>query len=96
MRSAVEIRSKDELVNSEKVLFDWLNSYEYHRDAEKREFTDRLDEALPLEASKVIFLSLLTDKAEAIFNVATLVRVVLGKQKSAKGWVKRPEEDISE
>ena len=96
MRSAVEIRSNDELVNSEKVLFDWLNSYEYRRDEEKREFTDRLDEALPLEASKVIFLSLLTDKAEAIFNVATLVRVVLGKQKSAKGWVKRPEEDISE
>jgi hypothetical protein len=97
MQSAFQIRSNDVLLNSEKVLFDWLNAYEYHREKEKREFIEGLHEMLPLEASKVIFLSLLTDKAEAIFNLATLVRVVLGKQKSAKGrLVKRPQKDLME
>ena len=85
MQSGFQIRSNDVLLNSEKVLFDWLNAYEYHRDKEKREFIEGLHKMLPLEASKVIFLSLLTEKAKAIFNLATLVRVVLGKQKTVSG-----------
>lgn len=89
LQSLVQIRSNDVLLNSEKVLFDWLNSYEYHRDKEKREFIESLHGMFPLEASKAIFLSLLTDKAEAIFEMAKIVRVILGKEKSVRALGKR-------
>ena len=52
-----------------------------------REFIDSLHTMLPLEASKVLFLILLTDKLQAIHNVTAFIRVVLGKQKSVEGTV---------
>jgi len=82
MQAQFQIQSDEIVLNSEKVLNDWLNAYEYHRDKEKREFIDSLHTMLPLEASKVIFLGLLTDKTRAINNIAALTRVVIGKQKS--------------
>jgi hypothetical protein len=82
MQATFQIRSNDVILNSEKVLYDWLNSYEYHRDKNKRQFIDSLHAILPLDASKVIFLRLLSDKTIAIHNIAALVRVVVGKQES--------------
>jgi hypothetical protein len=78
-QSLIQIWSNEELINSEKVLLIWLYAHEYHRDTEKREFIDGLHQMLPLDASKVMFLGLLLDKADAIFGLADLVRVVLGK-----------------
>jgi hypothetical protein len=88
MQQQFQIQSNDVILNSERVLYDWLNSYEYHRDEEKRQFIDSLHTLLPLEASKVLFVALLTEKVKAIHNIATLVRVVLGKQKSVEGHVR--------
>jgi len=82
------IRSDDVVLNSEKVLYNWLNSYEYHRDKEKRQFIESLHVMFPLDASKVLFLGLLSDKAQAIRNLAALVRVVVGKQKSINSQIK--------
>lgn len=79
---AYSIQVDDVIVNSEKVLYDWLNSFEYHRDKEKRKFIDSLNEVFPLNASKVLFLGLLSDKMHAIYNIAILVRVVVGMQNS--------------
>jgi hypothetical protein len=90
IQAQYQIKSDNVVLNSEKVLYDWLNAYEYHREKKKREFIDSLHTMLPLEASKVLFLSLLTDKTMAIHNVAELTRVVLGKQKSVEGTVRRP------
>jgi len=90
MQAQFQIRSDNDLLNSEKVLYDWLNAYEYHRDKKKRAFIDSLHTMLPLEASKVIFLSLLSVKTIAIHNVAELTRVVLGKQKSVESAVRHP------
>lgn len=84
---AFKIQSNDVILNSEKVLYDWLNSYEYHRDKEKRKFIESLHEMFPLDGSKVLFLGLLSDKTQAIYNMAVLVRVVVGKQKSFEGQV---------
>lgn len=42
----------------------------------------------PLDASRVLFLGLLSDKTQAIYNIAVLVRVVVGKQKSAEGRIR--------
>jgi hypothetical protein len=82
MQSFVKISSNDVLVNSEKVLLDWLNAYEYHRDPQKKAFIEDLHQMFPLEASKVIFLHLLSDKAAAIYNITGFIRVLLNKQSS--------------
>ncbi|MDP1714010.1 MAG: hypothetical protein Q8L41_04630 [Anaerolineales bacterium] len=73
------IQSNDVVLNSEKVLANWLNSFEYHRDKEKREFIEKLHKIFPLEASKVLFLGLLSDKALAINNIAVIARAIVGK-----------------
>jgi hypothetical protein len=85
------VQSNDVVLNSEKVLYDWLNSYEYHRDKEKRKFIDSLHQMFPLNASKVLFIGLLSAKTQAIYNLAVLVRVVVGKQKSFEGQAMLPK-----
>lgn len=82
LQSMFQISSNNVAINSDKTLSDWLNSYEYHRDKEKRDRIDALHEMFPLDASKVILLSLLTEKAKAIAGLASIVNLVLGKQKS--------------
>ena len=88
-QSEVQIKSNKILLNSETVLFDWLNSHEYHRDEDKQEFLESLHQMIPLDTSKVIFLGLLIDKALASINLADLIRVVLGKQKEIEVLMKR-------
>jgi hypothetical protein len=89
-QSVFRLSTDDVILNSEKILFDWLNAYEYHRDKDKQEFIDKLHSFFPLEASKVIFIGLLTDKMEAIYNLAALTRVVVGKQKMVQGKFSLP------
>lgn len=89
-QAEVQIRSNEVLLNSEKVLFDWLNSHEYHRDDDKREFIESLHQMISLDASKVIFLKLLFHKAIASHNVSDLIKVLLGKQKEIAVTMKRP------
>lgn len=82
MKSQVQIFSNGILLNSEKVLKDWLNAYEYHRDEEKKEFLESLHKILPIEASKPLFVSLLIDKTRAILNLSMVVDVVIEKKES--------------
>lgn len=90
MQSMYQIFSNDVLINSEKVLFDWLNSHEYHREKGKQEFIASLHQMIPLDASRVIFLRLLTYKAVAVHNLAAFIQVILGKQKSLNIKMMRP------
>lgn len=83
-QQSFKIQSNEVILNSERILYDWLNSYEYHRDKEKRKFIDSLHKTFPEDALKVLFLGLLSDKTQAIHNIAIFVRVVVGKQKSFK------------
>jgi hypothetical protein len=82
LRTAIRISVDDIVVNSEEVLSAWLNSYEYHRDVDKRRFLDTLNKMLPLDASQVLFIQLLTEKVKAIAAVASLAAVVLGIQQT--------------
>jgi len=84
LRSSVSIALDDELVNSERVLFAWLNSYEYHRDEDKKAIVDGLCEMLPLEFSQAVFLLMLREKAHAILDLAKLVRLALGQKLHAE------------
>jgi hypothetical protein len=81
-QSGYKITSNEEVLNSEKVLTHWLNAYEYHRDKGKKTFIESLHQMFPLEASKVIFIRLLLDKAAAANKLAALIRVITGKQKT--------------
>ena len=76
---AVRIVSNEVVVNSEKVLCDWLNSHEYHRDPDKRDAVDALFAIIPDNMKRAILVSMLVDKVRAIQNLASLIAVLLGK-----------------
>lgn len=70
------------IVNSEQVLYDWLNSHEYHRDPDKRESVDALFKRMPGDFMRAVLVSMLVDKVRAIRNVASIVAVLLNKSAS--------------
>lgn len=76
----VRFEWKDTVLNSEATLRLWLNAYEYHNDAEKRERLDELHRIFPLEASRALFLSLLIEKAQASQMVAVFIEFLLGRR----------------
>jgi hypothetical protein len=85
MRTEISISANDTVVNSEEVLAAWLNAHEYHRDPDKKAFLAEVNRVMPMDASKVLFISLLTEKVKAIASVAEFVAVVLGERKSVTG-----------
>jgi hypothetical protein len=87
-QKSIKITSNDVIINSEKVLIDWLNAYEYHHDKDKKTSIDELHRMIPLEASKVLFLQMLSDKVAAIYNVTGFIRVLLGIQSNYNLMVK--------
>jgi hypothetical protein len=76
----VKINSNEDIINSEKILNDWLNSYEYHRDLNKRQAIDKLFEFFPGDFFKGLFVSMILDKVDAIRNIAKFVMVVFGRE----------------
>lgn len=80
-QSVVRIKLNENLLNSENFLLKWLNAHEYHRDEDKQKEIAALDAAFPEHASRAVWISLLVDKCNAIFNMAHVVACVLGKQK---------------
>ena len=82
MQKLVVMQSNDQVMNSEEMLFTWLNAHEYHRDRDKQEFLETLHKILPLEWSRGVFVSLLVDKTKAILTLAALVELALGKRET--------------
>jgi hypothetical protein len=77
-QSQIQITSNHAVVNSEKVLQNWLNAYEYHRDAGRRDELAKIHhEQFPLEAIRPVLFSMLIDKARAIAAIADVVRVIV-------------------
>lgn len=81
-QAGFELESNGEILNSEKILYEWLNAHEYHRDKDKQKFIEYLHHTIPLDVSKVLFLGLLSSKTKAILNLASFIYILLGKQKS--------------
>lgn len=80
----MRVVSNEMIVNSENVLQNWLNSYEYHRDPDKRATIDRLFASMPGDLLTGILVSMLVDKTRAVGNVSLLVAFLLGKQKEIR------------
>src|SRR5207237_1933067 len=73
--SQMQLTTNGQLVNCERVVRLWLNSYEYHRAADGRDQLARLHTLLPLETTKPLFVSMMIDKARAIREIATVIRL---------------------
>jgi hypothetical protein len=74
--------SKPVVVNSEKVLFDWLNANEYHRAPDAKASINALYTMLPEQASRAVFLHVVSDMVVAIVNLAEFLGLFLGKRSS--------------
>lgn len=72
----VKIVSNDVLVNSERVLHQWLNAEEFHFDDDKHAILESLrdQEFLPKEFTRAVFIDMMLDKARAVVELAHLIR----------------------
>lgn len=76
--------SNSVIVNSERILYDWLNSHEYHRDPDKRASIDNLFKRMPSELLQGLLVSMIVDKVRAVCNVASVVAVVIGRSEQIR------------
>jgi hypothetical protein len=83
-QGTMQLKSNGKIINSEEILFLWLNSFEYHDDKDKKKQIEKLHKLLPFDVSKAIFLVLLTEKVKAILAIADLVALLIGKTNSIK------------
>lgn len=89
LQRQIQLTSADLILNSEKVLMDWLNSYEYHRDQDKKALVDRLFRMMPVDISRAVMLLLVVGKVEAIRSLGGLVELVQGKRRDFEATIPR-------
>jgi len=76
-RSQVEIRfNNDTIINSDETLDKWLNGFQYHRDNQKIAQIREINELLPNNTMKGIFVHMLIDKGKAIKNLAKTIEIL--------------------
>jgi hypothetical protein len=83
-QGTMQLKINGKIINSEEVLFIWLNSFEYHDDKNKKAEIEKLHQLLPLDVSKALFLMLLSEKIKAIAGIADLVSLLIGRINSIK------------
>lgn len=66
-------------MNSEKLMVDWLNSYEYHRDQDKKKKLKPVFEILSHDGAKALFFMFVVDKVKAILSLSSLINLMLEK-----------------
>lgn len=84
LQRLIKIGLNDTTLNTEKILYDWLNAHEYHRDPDKQQAVDELFQMLPGDLFRGILISMLVEKVYAIIHVAYLIAVLLGKTQQLK------------
>lgn len=83
-QGSMQLRVNGKIINSEEVLFLWLNSFEYHDDKIKKEEIEKLHQLLPLDVSKALFLVILSEKVKAILGIADFVSLLVGRTNTIK------------
>ena len=78
----IRVSANDTVINSERVLMNWLNSYEYHRDQSLKVQIDRLLGWLPEDLPRFFFVQMLFDKVRAAQALAGMVELALGRRTS--------------
>jgi hypothetical protein len=87
----MRLQANDVTLNSERVLYDWLNSHEYHRDPDKRGAIEALFSGLPGDLARAVLVSRLIDKANAIGHLAQLVKLLTTKDQKLAFTVPAPD-----
>lgn len=82
-QSQTKISVNEIVVNSEETLRTWLNAFEDHRDREKQAALEAIAPVMPL--LRAIFVSMMLDKAKAVFEVARLVRMLTRGERADSG-----------
>jgi hypothetical protein len=80
----IRIAADDQILNSESVLQDWLNSYEYHRDEDRKKAIDRLLALVPSDLLHGLMFSLIADKVNAIGGIRQIIATILGLNRGAR------------
>jgi hypothetical protein len=78
MQSQAPVVLNYETINTERVLLDWINAHEFHRDPSKAEAISALRKQVPPELLQWVIATLALDKVRAVLSLALLVGVVTG------------------
>jgi len=82
LSDTIKISVNDTIIGCEETLKKYLNAYEFHRDAEKRDELQRLFAVFPSDAAKTIFVHLLIDKVVAVRGLELFIGLLTKKQES--------------
>ena len=66
----------DTPVNSDRMLMNWINAFEYHRDDGKRKLIQKIDKILPEQIRRSLFVSMVMDKVIAVAKVRGIVSAI--------------------
>jgi len=76
----IQIRLGDIVVDPDRTLLQWLNGFEYHRDADARAEVAKIQKAIPPGLIQVVFLGLLRHKVKAILHAGNIIHRMLGPE----------------
>ena len=76
----IRVSANETVLNSERVLMNWLNAYEYHRDQSLKAQIDRLLGWLPEDLPRFFFVQMLFDKVRAAQALAGMAELALGRR----------------
>ena len=94
-RSIFKVSDNFGILNSDKSVMDYLNGFEYHRDAEKRERLEPTRKFFGDVGLRALFLLLIADKARAIMTIGALCEFLLGARKTIVLRTEAPVRDAS-
>ena len=64
------------LVNCDRMLMNWINAFEYHRDDDKRKLIQEIDKTLPEQIMRSLFVSMVIEKVKAVAEVRGIVSAI--------------------
>jgi len=83
-QSTFKIKVNDLVLNSDEAVTQWLNAFQYHRDADHRRMFKDLYSSIPSSFCESLFVQAIIDKVNAVMATLELIRMILGMQKSVK------------
>ncbi len=76
----IRVSANDTVINSERVLMNWLNAYEYHRNQTLKAQIDALLGWLPEVLPRAFFVQMLFEKVRAAQALAGMAELALGRR----------------
>jgi len=84
IRSMFKIFDNEGILNDDNSVMKYINSYEYHRDQDKKERFEFLNKYFGTDGIRALFLLLVLEKAIAVINILELCEVIMGRRNILK------------